>query len=90
MPTDHELVVERYLRRLGGGRLDPAALAFSLPRLQVEILIGALSNSRSWSSGAIKPHVAVSWRRICSVICPKSRRRSLKTPLVGRAGNISR
>ena len=28
MPTDHELIVERYLRRLGGGRPDPAALTF--------------------------------------------------------------
>src|SRR6188472_4217394 len=29
MPTDQpDLVVERYLRRLGGGRPDPAALAF--------------------------------------------------------------
>ena len=28
MADEHELAVERYLRRLGGGRPDPAAVAF--------------------------------------------------------------
>jgi glycine hydroxymethyltransferase len=56
MPTDQpDLVVERYLRRLGGGRPDPAALAFyasldqmrSVDPLIAERVVAELHDQRS-------------------------------------------
>ena len=50
MADEHEFVVERYLRRLGGGRPDPAAVGFyaSIDQMRTVDPASPTASSPSW------------------------------------------